>query len=100
MGLSVLVEGVVAVVAASLEAEDGCVTGGAVVSREVCSGAVCHHHHISIVRRSGGDAVICFRMPAQTEKTAYYVVGRGVLCRWRSQSRKGKLTQIASKCNE
>ena len=100
MGLSLLVEGLVAVVAASLEAEDGCITGGAVVGGEVRSGGVCHHHHIRIVRRSGGDAVIFFRMPAQTEGTAYSVVGGGVLCRWRRQSRKGKLTQISSKCNE
>ena len=87
-------------VATALEAEDGCVPGGAVIGREISSGRVCHHHHIGIVRRSGGNAVTCFRMPAQTKGTAYSVVGVGILCRWRRQSRKGKLPQIASKCNE
>ena len=68
---------------AALEAEDRCVTGGAVVGGEVGSDRICFHHHISLVRRSGGDAVICFRMPAQTKGTAYSGVGGGVLCWWR-----------------
>ena len=42
-----------------------------------------HHHHIIIVWRSGEDVVICFHMPAQTEGTAYSVVGGGVICQWR-----------------
>ena len=100
MRLSVLLEGAVAVVATALEAEDGCVPGGAVIGKEISSGRVCHHHHIGIVWRSGGNAVTCFRMPARTEGTAYSVVGGGVLCQWRRQSRKGKLPQIESKCNE
>ena len=100
MRLSVLVEEVVAVVAAALETEDGCVPGGAVVGGEVNSGGLCHRNHISIVWRSGSYAVTCFRMPARTEGTAYSVVGGGVLCQWRRQSRKGKLPQIESKCNE
>ena len=53
------------------------------VGREVVSGGVRRHFHIGLVQRSGGDAVICFRMPARTEGTAYSVVGGGVLCRWR-----------------
>ena len=83
MRLSFLMEGVVAVVAAAVDAEDGCVPGGAVVGGEVSSGGACHHNHISIVWRSGGDAVTCFRMPAQTEETAYSVVGGGVIYRRR-----------------
>ena len=55
----------------------GCVPGGAVVGGEVSSGGVCRHHCISLVLRSGGDTVICFFMPAQTE-------GGGVLCQCRS----------------
>ena len=54
--LRVLVEGEVAV--ADLEAEDGCIPGGVVIGREVSSGGVRRHHHINLVRRSGGDAVI------------------------------------------
>ena len=100
MRLSVLVEGVVAVVATALEAEDGCVPGGAVVGREVGSGGIRCNIHIGIVRRSGGEAVICFCMPARTKGTAYSVIGGGALYRRRRQSLKGKLAQIVRKCNE
>ena len=51
-------EGVVTVAAAASEAEDRCVSGGAVVGGEVGSGGVCCHFHIGIVWRSGDDAVI------------------------------------------
>ena len=43
---------------AALEAEDRCVTGGAVVGGEVRSGWVRHHCHKCINRRLGGDVVI------------------------------------------
>ena len=80
--LRVLEEGELAVAAAALKAEDGYVPGSAVVDGEVGRGGVRHHSHISLVWRLGGDAVICFCMPARTEGTAYSVVGGGVLCRW------------------
>ena len=57
-------QGVVAAAVAASEAVDICVAGGAVVGGEVGSGRVCCHFHIGIVWWSGGDAVICFRMPA------------------------------------
>ena len=56
--LRVLEEGEVAVAAS--ETEDGCVPGGVVVSGEVGSGGVRCHHHIRLVQRSGGYAVIAF----------------------------------------
>ena len=96
----VLAEGSVEVEAAALEAEDGCVPGGAVVGREVGSGGIRCNIHIGIVRRSGGEAVICFCMPARTKGTAYSVIGGGALYRRRRQSLKGKLAQIVRKCNE
>ena len=55
--------GLVAVAVAALEVKDGCVPGGAVVGGEVRIGGVRHHRHTGLVRRSGGDAVICFCMP-------------------------------------
>ena len=76
-------EGAVAVAAATSEAEDGCVPRGTIVGGEVGSNGVRRHHNISLVWRLGGDAFICFRMPAQTEGTAYFVVGGDMLCRWR-----------------
>ena len=51
-------QGVVAVAAADLKAEDGCVPVGAVVDREVGSSGVCCHVHIGLVCWLGGDAVI------------------------------------------
>ena len=63
------------------ESEDRCVPGGAVVGGEVRSGRVRRHRHIGLVQWSGGNEVICFRMPAQTEGTAYSVVGGDVLCK-------------------
>ena len=67
---------------AAVEEEDGCVPGSAVVGREVGSSRVRWHSN-GLVWRSGGIAVICFCMPDQTEGTAYYVVGGGLLCQWR-----------------
>ena len=77
--LRVLAEGAVAVASSALEAENGCVPGGAVVGGDVGSGGVRYNFHIGLVRRSGGDAVICFYMTARTEGTAYSAVGKGVL---------------------
>ena len=42
------------------------------------------HCHIGLNWRLGGDADIRFCMPYQTKGSAYYVVVRGVLCRWRN----------------
>ena len=81
--LRVLTDWSVEVPAAALEAEDGCVPGGAVAGGEVGSSGVRCHHHIGLVWWSVGDAVIRFRMPTQTRRTAYSIVGRGVLCQWR-----------------
>ena len=80
--LRVLTEGAVAVSEAASEAENGCFPRGAVVGGEVGSGGVIFHPHISLVWRSGGDAVICFSIPARTEGTSYSVVGGGALCWW------------------
>ena len=65
--LRVLAVGAVAVTVASSEAEDRCPPGGEVVGREVDSGRLRRHRHIGLFLRSGGDAVICFEMPARTE---------------------------------
>ena len=56
--LGVLAEGSLAAATAASEAEGGCLPGGAVVGGEVGSNGLCHHHHIGLVRRSGGNAVI------------------------------------------
>ena len=56
--------------------DDGCVPRGVVGVGEVISGEVHCHRCIVLVRSLGGDAVICFCMPAQTE-------GGGLLCWWR-----------------
>ena len=53
----------VALTAEALEAENVCVPGGAVVGGEFGNGGVRRHHHIRLVRRLGGDAVICFCVP-------------------------------------
>ena len=60
---------------AALEAEDRCVTGGAVVGGEVGSDRICFHHHISLVRRSGGrrSNMLSHARPNQ---------GDGVFWRW------------------
>ena len=58
MCIRVLAGGTVAVETADLEAEDGCVPGGAVVGAEVGSVRVHRNCHILLVRRSGGDTVI------------------------------------------
>ena len=76
----VLSEGVVAMV--EKKAEDGYIPVGAVVGGEVFSGGVRFHCHIGPGRRSGGDAVVCFCMPAQTKGTEYFVVGGELICRW------------------
>ena len=68
--------------AAALEAEDGCVPGGAVVDRDVGSGEVRHNFLIGIFCQSGGNALICFCMPARNKGMTCSVVGGGVLCRW------------------
>ena len=49
------------------EQDDGCVPTGAVVGKEVSSSRISHPCRIGIVWRSGGDAVICFCMPARTQ---------------------------------
>ena len=82
MCIRVSAEGAVAVVEVALEEEDGCVPRGLVVCGEVGSGRVRHHHHINLVQRTGGNAVICLRMPAQTKGAEYSVVGGGILCQW------------------
>ena len=89
----------VAMVTVALEAEDGCVPGGAVVGKEVRSGGICCYCHIGLVQWSGGNAVICFCMPARTEGETHSIVGEGVLYRWRRRRRKGELVQIVRKCN-
>ena len=81
--LRVLAEAAVAVAEETSKAEDGCVPGGEVVGREVDSGGVRCHRYISLIWRLGGNAIICFHMPAQTEWTSYSIVGGGVLCWWR-----------------
>ena len=60
--IRVSANGALAVAASALEAEDGCVPGGAVVVREVNSGGVRRHCHIGLIQRSGEDEVICFCM--------------------------------------
>ena len=65
--LMVLAEGEVAVATAASEVEEGCVPRGVVVGIEVVNGRVRCHCRISLVWRSRGDAVICFRMPDRTE---------------------------------
>ena len=52
------------------------------VDKEVGRGGVCRHCHITLVQRSGDDAVRLFCMTTQTKGTEYSVVGGGVLCRW------------------
>ena len=47
------------------------------VGGEVSSGGVHHHSRIILVRQSGGNAVVCFRMPYQTKGEAYSVGGSG-----------------------
>ena len=81
--LRVVAEGVVAVVMVASKAEGGCVPGDAVVDGEVGSGRVRRNFGIGLVWRSGGDAVICFRMPDQTKGASSSVVGGGVICWWR-----------------
>ena len=97
-----LAEEMVAVVAAALEVEDGCVPGVAVIGKEFSRGVVRPHQHIGLVRRSlGGNMVIKFFMPAQTEwrgvctlPVAAHSVGYGGV------GKKGKLVKIVWKCNE
>ena len=72
MRLRVLVEGEVVVAAADPEAEDRCVPGGTVAGIDVGRGRVRCHHTISLFWRLGGDAIICFCMPARTEGMAYF----------------------------
>ena len=69
--------------AAALEAEVRCIPRGTVVGGEVVSGRVCRHCHIGLVLQSGGDAVICFSIPARTKGTTYSIVGGGLIFQWR-----------------
>ena len=85
------------------EAEDRCVPGGAVVGGEVRISGVRRHRHVDLIRRSGGDAVILFCMAAQTEETAYSVVGGGVLCWWRhtlSVAESEAKREVGENCEE
>ena len=97
-----LAEEMVAVVAAALEVEDGCVPGVAVIGKEFSRGVVRPHQHIGLVRRSlVGNMVIKICMPAQTEwrgvctlPVAAHSVG------YRGVGKKGNLVKIVWKCNE
>ena len=51
-------EGAVGVAESASEAEDACVSVGAVVVREVVIGKVPRHCHIGLIQRLGGNAVI------------------------------------------
>ena len=62
----------------ALGQEYGCVPGGAVVGGEVGSGGIHCHSRIGLVRRSEGNAVICFRMTSQTKGAEYSVCGGGI----------------------
>ena len=58
--------------------DEGCVPRGAVVGREFGSSGVRCRCRIGLVRRSGGNGVILFQIPART-KGAEYFVGGGAL---------------------
>ena len=77
---------------------DGCVPVGEVVGREVVSIKIRCRHYIGLIRQSEDDAVILFCMPDQTEGVAYFVSGSALYCLWWRRL-KGKLAQIANKCN-
>ena len=78
--------------------DDGCVPRGVVSGGDVNSVVVRRCYYIGRVQRSGGNAVICFCIPAQT-KGAAYSVGGGALCCFRWRRRKGKFVQIVKRCN-
>ena len=81
--------------------DDGCIPGGAVVGGEVSSGGVRLPRCIGLVLRSGGDAVICFCMPARTEggrtmSVVAYSGGAG----GGGGGEKGSRRRFVGKCNE
>ena len=70
------------------------------VGGEVSSGGVRRRHHINLVHRSGGDTVICFRMPVRTEGGGGTLSVAAHSVRYGGGCEKGKLVQFFRKCNE
>ena len=79
---------------------DGCIPRGAMVGREISCSGVRRPCNSSLVWRLGGNAVICFCMPART-KGYVYSVGGGVLCQWRRTLVEVEAkTEVGENCEE
>ena len=57
--------------------DDGFVSRGAVIGREVGRGGICCHFRISLIKILEGDTVVWFCVTYQKEGAAYYIGGRG-----------------------